>query len=266
MSDLQRAITASKTYETLLADRLAATGKGLNEKTDSVQDRLPAEAVARLRRVAACRNQIVHEAGVDRIRNPEAFDEACAFLDAFFAELPTQPAQALPALGEAEYARFASYRGFATDQVCDMLPIKSWRDALARWEQAAQLRFVDNEVCKQDFEFWIRFLGNQNICDLLKATLPGLDFISTVSPASFQFELHRHVTPPSQRCKAIAAALKPWVGKDALLDGSPRIGIDSEKREAVLVRHKGLQLRPALFGRFKLARVQHQTLISIGFE
>ena len=266
MSDLQRVITASKTYETLLGERFSATGKGLNEKTDSVLGQLSPDAVARLRRIAACRNQIVHEAGVEHIRNPEAFDEACTFLDKYFANLPPQNQHAVPPLGEAAYSRYASYQGFFSDQVRDLLPVKSWSDLLPRWERAAQLRFVDNDACKRDLELWIRFLGNQNICSALEAKLPGLDFISTVGPDSMQFEFHRHVTPPSERCNAVSSTLKALVGKHELLVASPRIGIDSEKREAVLVRHLGLQLRPALFGRYKLARIQHQTLISIAFN
>jgi hypothetical protein len=54
------AIDIARQLETVL-ETLGATGKGLHEKTSSVEAKLPAALVRKLRFVASVRNKIVHE-------------------------------------------------------------------------------------------------------------------------------------------------------------------------------------------------------------
>ncbi|HZX33389.1 MAG TPA: hypothetical protein VFF03_18715, partial [Rhodocyclaceae bacterium] len=54
------AIDVTRQLETLL-ETLGATGKGLHERTSSVEAKLPAALVRKLRFVASVRNKIVHE-------------------------------------------------------------------------------------------------------------------------------------------------------------------------------------------------------------
>ena len=54
-------IRASKQLEQLLAQHYDATGRGLHEKTSSVEDQLDSDTVRRLRKIATLRNKVVHE-------------------------------------------------------------------------------------------------------------------------------------------------------------------------------------------------------------
>lgn len=67
-------IKGSKGLEAILATQ-GATGKGLHEKVDSVESRLPVELVKRLRFIATVRNRVVHEEGYE-LKDPRRFSEA----------------------------------------------------------------------------------------------------------------------------------------------------------------------------------------------
>jgi hypothetical protein len=77
MNDYELAITRTKELEALLEAGLGATGKGLHEKVTSVQDRLPAPLVKKLRFVATIRNKLVHDAGYQRLDDRDGFARAC---------------------------------------------------------------------------------------------------------------------------------------------------------------------------------------------
>jgi hypothetical protein len=77
MSDIELAVTRTKTLEALLEQALGATGKGLHEKVTSVQDRLPQPLVKKLRFIATVRNKIVHEPSYQQIDDRAGFARAC---------------------------------------------------------------------------------------------------------------------------------------------------------------------------------------------
>lgn len=61
LSQIETVIRASKQLEQLLAQHYGATGRGLHEKTSSVEDQLDSDTVRRLRKIATLRNKVVHE-------------------------------------------------------------------------------------------------------------------------------------------------------------------------------------------------------------
>lgn len=61
LSQIETVIRASKQLELLLAQHYGATGRGLHEKTSSVEDQLDSDTVRRLRKIATLRNKVVHE-------------------------------------------------------------------------------------------------------------------------------------------------------------------------------------------------------------
>lgn len=61
MSDIERVIRASKSLEKLLEQQYGAEGRGLHEKSSSVEDQLDAATLKSLRWVATMRNKVVHE-------------------------------------------------------------------------------------------------------------------------------------------------------------------------------------------------------------
>jgi len=77
MSDIDRAVRASKHIEAALVRILNAQGKGLHEKLSSVEKRLPAALVKRIRYIATVRNKIIHD---DEYRK---FDDRAGFSAAF---------------------------------------------------------------------------------------------------------------------------------------------------------------------------------------
>ena len=77
MSDIELAVTRTKTLEGLLERAVGATGKGLHEKVTSVQNRLPPPLVKRLRFIATVRNKIVHESDYQKIDDRAGFVRAC---------------------------------------------------------------------------------------------------------------------------------------------------------------------------------------------
>ncbi|MBA4188962.1 MAG: DUF4145 domain-containing protein [Planctomycetaceae bacterium] len=82
MSDIELAITRTKSLESFLEQALGATGKGLHEKVSSVQDRLQPALVKKLRFIATVRNKIVHEANYEKIDDRARFIKACDEADA----------------------------------------------------------------------------------------------------------------------------------------------------------------------------------------
>lgn len=77
MADVELVVRWSKRFESALASRHGATGRGLHEKIDSVERDLPRGLVRDLRLVATVRNKIVHEDGYDRIERKREFLDAC---------------------------------------------------------------------------------------------------------------------------------------------------------------------------------------------
>ena len=77
MSDLDLAVRRSKRLERRLRDGLGATGKGLHELTSSVEKKLPADAVRKLRFVATLRNKLVHDLDYERLDDRAGFVAAC---------------------------------------------------------------------------------------------------------------------------------------------------------------------------------------------
>lgn len=61
MSEIELAVKSSKKIETLLTEIYQAVGKGLHEKTSSVEDLLNEETLKRIRYIASVRNQVVHD-------------------------------------------------------------------------------------------------------------------------------------------------------------------------------------------------------------
>ncbi len=82
MSDIELAITRTKSLESFIEQALGATGKGLHEKVSSVQDRLQPALVKKLRFIATIRNKIVHESSYEKIDDRERFIKACDEADA----------------------------------------------------------------------------------------------------------------------------------------------------------------------------------------
>jgi hypothetical protein len=78
MSDIDLAVTRSRKLEQILERDFGASGRGLHEKTSSVEDRLPEPLVRKLRLVATVRNKVLHEEGPidDRRRFVDAADDA----------------------------------------------------------------------------------------------------------------------------------------------------------------------------------------------
>ena len=78
MSDIDLAVTRSRKLEQMLERDFGAVGRGLHEKTSSIENRLPEPLVRKLRLVATVRNKVLHEEGPidDRRRFVAAADEA----------------------------------------------------------------------------------------------------------------------------------------------------------------------------------------------
>lgn len=75
-SDIETAIKYTKAVEALLTQQLGAQGKGLHEKLSSVERRLPAALVRRIRYLATIRNKVVHEDGF-KIPRLKSFAQSC---------------------------------------------------------------------------------------------------------------------------------------------------------------------------------------------
>ncbi len=103
MSDIELAITRTKSLEALLEQALGATGKGLHEKISSVQNRLPPQVVKQLRFIATVRNKIVHEVDYQEIDNRAGFTRACDEAEAAIRAMMS-PARSGGCLGRVLFA------------------------------------------------------------------------------------------------------------------------------------------------------------------
>ena len=75
-SDLDLAIRHSKRLEGRLRDGHGATGRGLHELVTSVERKLPADLVRKIRFVATLRNKLVHDLDYNRLDDREGFRRA----------------------------------------------------------------------------------------------------------------------------------------------------------------------------------------------
>lgn len=76
MGEIETTLRYTKELESLLVTQLGASGKGLHEKTTSVEDRLPRELERKLRFIASVRNKLMHEDGY-QVDNFEGFVSSC---------------------------------------------------------------------------------------------------------------------------------------------------------------------------------------------
>ena len=83
MSQIETVVRGSKRVESLLEERLGASGRGLHEKVTSVEHRLPPEVSRSMRWIATVRNKVVHEeapAAFDANQFAERVDQAVEWL------------------------------------------------------------------------------------------------------------------------------------------------------------------------------------------
>lgn len=76
MSDIDLAIKSSKKIESTLERVLGAQGKGLHEKVTSIEGKIPAALVKRIRYIATIRNKLIHEESVRKIADRSSFKAA----------------------------------------------------------------------------------------------------------------------------------------------------------------------------------------------
>jgi len=75
MSDIEMAVKGSRLIESLLEEKLGASGKGLHSKLSSVENRLSAPMISKMRYIASVRNSVVHEEGA-KIDDVKGFQRA----------------------------------------------------------------------------------------------------------------------------------------------------------------------------------------------
>mmetsp|Transcript_14004 Transcript_14004/g.19475 ORF Transcript_14004/g.19475 Transcript_14004/m.19475 type:complete len:107 (-) Transcript_14004:16-336(-) len=75
-SDLDLVVHYSKKLEGIL-DSYGATGKGLHQKTNSLESKLPADVKKDLHYIATIRNKIVHETSFQKVENRTEFIQKC---------------------------------------------------------------------------------------------------------------------------------------------------------------------------------------------
>ncbi len=85
-SDVELAIQWSKRFETLLATKFNATGKGLHERIDSVKAHLPDDVQSKLRIIATIRNKLVHDDAYDAIEDRPGFERVCSDISAYLED------------------------------------------------------------------------------------------------------------------------------------------------------------------------------------
>lgn len=109
MSSIEMAVRNARAIESLLEQRLGATGKGLHEKLNSVQGHLPADIVKTARWIATLRNSAVHQDAFE-IERPEDFMNAASRVISFLEHLPAAaPGQRAPsARAPVEYSPFVA--------------------------------------------------------------------------------------------------------------------------------------------------------------
>ncbi|MDH5185110.1 MAG: DUF4145 domain-containing protein [Gammaproteobacteria bacterium] len=76
MSDIDRAVKASKYIESALVRMFSASGKGLHEKVASVEKKLPVHLVKRIRYIATIRNKVIHDDSYRKMDDRAAFKSA----------------------------------------------------------------------------------------------------------------------------------------------------------------------------------------------
>lgn len=72
MSELEQVIFYSRKIESLLEQKIGATGKGLHEKVTSIESKLDQKVVKKIRWIATIRNGMLHEDGY-KVGNFEQF-------------------------------------------------------------------------------------------------------------------------------------------------------------------------------------------------
>ena len=72
----EKVIKNTKKIESLIEEKLSAEGKGLYEKTISVEEYLDQEVVRKIRRIATIRNKLMHEDEFE-IADTVSFEEDC---------------------------------------------------------------------------------------------------------------------------------------------------------------------------------------------
>ncbi len=87
MSSIEMAVRNARAIETLLVERLGASGKGLHEKLNSVEKQLPPHIVKTARWIATLRNSAVHQHDFE-ISNPDDFMNAAARVLAHLEAMP----------------------------------------------------------------------------------------------------------------------------------------------------------------------------------
>lgn len=75
MGQIENTVEYTRKLEALLVEELGAEGRGLHEKVSSVERRLPAPLVKRLRYIASVRNKMMHDNY--QLQEPEGFYAAC---------------------------------------------------------------------------------------------------------------------------------------------------------------------------------------------
>lgn len=123
MSFLEDVLQRTKRLERVLSEKYGAEGKGLHEKTTSVERQLEARTVKQLRFIASVRNKLMHEDGyVYNYSDEDKFLAACDqtiehLLDyqpvtqpQYYASPPQvfAPAAAAPQFAPPQYARLAN--------------------------------------------------------------------------------------------------------------------------------------------------------------
>lgn len=74
MSHIEIAVKGAKRLESVLEQSFGATGRGLHEKLNSVEKKIPNDVQKQIRYVASVRNRIVHETTTNSIHDPAAFE------------------------------------------------------------------------------------------------------------------------------------------------------------------------------------------------
>lgn len=127
MSQYETVFKYSRELETLLEQHWGASGQGLHSKVTSVQHRLPAAVIRKLRFVATVRNHLAHEAGF-KVNNLAAFSAKAEQALAYLKGEPERPTGVVSAL-TGRVAAFGAALGRHTGwrylgrELCVMLPL-----------------------------------------------------------------------------------------------------------------------------------------------
>jgi len=97
MSDIEIAVKASRLIESLLEQKLNATGKGLHSKLTSVENKLSSAMVSKIRYIASVRNNVVHEDGAT-IGDVKAFQKSVTQVEEYLNTTKFKTGASLPKL------------------------------------------------------------------------------------------------------------------------------------------------------------------------